>query len=429
VGPQNLVKGAVVTDWIPYTATLLGLGNATNSMRYRRVGGSIYIEGKVTIGSILPTGQFEIRLPSGLSFASTAGTVNWGLATVDTPGTPFYVGSLSKNTSNSFSPVSNQIYNTWIPSSPFTWAAGNSFDVILGPVPIQGWSSNLTLSEDGGQRLIKVYGAGNAGGTITADVTPITFTTITDSAGAWNGSSFTAPETGDYSVDGQVVLGTGNAAMQIRAYVNGSYLKQVGAVGADLFLMPFSGIVPLVKGQILTLRTNITDTIVNVPTSHHIAIHKFSSPQTLAGSETVAARYFTTSAQSLSAFSYSVVNFNTKDFDTHNAVTIGSDWKFTAPTSGLYEVSSFIQTNCTAIFPNVSQHVIGLNGANETQMLSGYRFFNSSSFGLTAEHPGTATIRLNKGDYIQIKIWHNTASSTLPSTGSRAWIAVKKVGN
>lgn len=39
-----------------------------------------------------------------------------------------------------------------------------------------------------------------------------------------------------------------------------------------------------------------------------------------------------------------IVNFNVKEYDTHNAVTTGSAWKFTAPMAGKYRVTTTITT-------------------------------------------------------------------------------------
>lgn len=37
-----------------------------------------------------------------------------------------------------------------------------------------------------------------------------------------------------------------------------------------------------------------------------------------------------------------IVNFDTKEYDSHNAVTTGSNWKFTVPVSGTYRVTSVV---------------------------------------------------------------------------------------
>lgn len=57
-----------------------------------------------------------------------------------------------------------------------------------------------------------------------------------------------------------------------------------------------------------------------------------------ADTRVVAARYMVDGA-SQSIANTTNMQFNTKDFDTHNAVTTGSGWKFTVPVAGIYQVS------------------------------------------------------------------------------------------
>jgi hypothetical protein len=73
-----------------------------------------------------------------------------------------------------------------------------------------------------------------------------------------------------------------------------------------------------------------------------------SNVQSSSDSDTrvVATRYTATPGAGVNtAFGATVVNFDSLDFDTHAAVTTGSSWKFTAPMSGVYDVSSFV--GCT----------------------------------------------------------------------------------
>ena len=52
---------------------------------------------------------------------------------------------------------------------------------------------------------------------------------------------------------------------------------------------------------------------------------------------TIAASYYKSSTSS-----DAIINFNTLIYDTHSAVTTGASWKFTAPRTGNYEISGFL---------------------------------------------------------------------------------------
>ena len=53
----------------------------------------------------------------------------------------------------------------------------------------------------------------------------------------------------------------------------------------------------------------------------------------------IAARYTSTSGQSVPNATDVLIDFATKDYDTYNAVTTGASWKFTAPIGGYYQIN------------------------------------------------------------------------------------------
>jgi len=59
------------------------------------------------------------------------------------------------------------------------------------------------------------------------------------------------------------------------------------------------------------------------------------------------ARYHTATAQSFANNALNIINYDTKDYDTHNAVTIGASWVFTAPIGGYYLVTASILFSTT----------------------------------------------------------------------------------
>lgn len=94
-------------------------------------------------------------------------------------------------------------------------------------------------------------------------------------------------------------------------------------------------------------------------------------------------------------------DFNTKVFDTHNAVTTGAAWKFTAPIAGYYHVSFGISTNPTSTGA-IRPFVIYKNGAVAAYIASGEA---ATSTVISGSH----TIQLNAGDYLDVR---GTSSTT-----------------
>jgi hypothetical protein len=120
----------------------------------------------------------------------------------------------------------------------------------------------------------------------------------------------------------------------------------------------------------------------------------------------VAARYInnTTSTTSTTV----PFNFATKVLDTHNAVTTGGNWRFTAPVPGIYRISATVfgstQNSCN-IYKNGASAAT-LFSINGTYVLS-----------------GSTLLELNSGDYIDLR----TSASMTVGTGSPYEIAIERL--
>ncbi len=115
----------------------------------------------------------------------------------------------------------------------------------------------------------------------------------------------------------------------------------------------------------------------------------------------VAARYKSSAGNSFTGASVQVVDYATKDYDTHAAVTTGSGWKFTAPVSGKYSVkASFSIGSLAWTAGNRSQMALFKNG-------SLYCNLNQVQAQATASYAmvvvGSDEIDLNAGDFIDIR--------------------------
>jgi len=105
--------------------------------------------------------------------------------------------------------------------------------------------------------------------------------------------------------------------------------------------------------------------------------------------EVISASYFLSASQSVTANTQ--INFDSKEFDTHNAVTTGVGvWKFTAPESGFYSLQGVTDQVTAGIFL-----VAYKNGVAH----------KSVSYDSTGNLAGivSAVIKLNKGEFIDIR--------------------------
>jgi hypothetical protein len=147
--------------------------------------------------------------------------------------------------------------------------------------PIAGWQSGMTLSEDGGTKVVQVSATGNAGTAVTANVTNVTFSNESqDTANAWSGTLFTAPLSKKYDFAGSMLASSGSTA-EIQTYVDGTAATVVGRFASSFGT--FSGSIFLNKGQTLSFRTTAGITLANNANYHHLSINGVDTPQTLAG--------------------------------------------------------------------------------------------------------------------------------------------------
>lgn len=203
-----------------------------------------------------------------------------------------------------------------------------------------------------------------------------------------------------------IFIGTGLKSKQVDAY--GALAKttmvsydriQVNSTseyGAICVYNEITGILSIeAANNLLGTTTNrqvATDSIGNVYASAYFVINASKSPSlvTIPSQQTVAASYwlsanFTTSATT-------PINFDSIEFDTHGAVTTSATaWKFTAPSTGYYQLSGYIYPNTVNI-----DLVIRKNGIQ-------YKILTNTPNSSAPSRGGVATtIKLNKGDYIDI---------------------------
>jgi hypothetical protein len=118
-----------------------------------------------------------------------------------------------------------------------------------------------------------VFGAGNGGGAITADTTNITFTEVTDTAGAWNGTQYTVPSDGLYSIVGHILF-TASLQRYVDLYIGGSLSTRMSAPDTTSN-HHFSLTKYFTAGQVLSIRAGSNGgTLSNDSIYHYINIHR-----------------------------------------------------------------------------------------------------------------------------------------------------------
>lgn len=420
IGRQAKLYGSPVSDWVDSgittsTSGWQGFGTlASVSIQKRQVGDSLYLRGNFTAGTITST-EYRIPLPSGLTLKSTyvtpspLGTIGFNAALASS--TNYFLGS---------SAAGNAYLNLYVHSGTVGYSIVNTtgpmpasssiFYLESGPIPIQGWSSSQLMSSDASTRVVAAYATGT-----TADVTsgnPIIPTTVTmDTHGAYNASTgrYTCPVSGFY----QVMAAGANAASGVRLLIYKDAASQmvIGTINSS-GQYSASGIIYANAGQVLDVRPNSNVTgFTNVGS---LSFNLIQGPAQIMASETVAASYWVSS--NFASSTTIPINFDSKEYDYWGAVTTSSTaWKFTAPISGLYDITTILNSA----------------SASYVQIYKGGNTYKNITFiAASGIATGTTGIRLLAGEYFDLRCLTSITVSggTLSSNGT-GLITIKRVGN
>ena len=124
-----------------------------------------------------------------------------------------------------------------------------------------------------------------------------------------------------------------------------------------------------------------------------------------------------------------ILNCNTKNYDSNNAVTTGSNWVFTVPVSGVYRVTSTVVT--AAYNWGNASHSIWLwavrNGSWETFMGGGFQVTTVVTGGTVN---GSATLNCAAGDTLAvgIVIWRG-ANTNMLGDANQTWVSIERVAD
>lgn len=141
--------------------------------------------------------------------------------------------------------------------------------------------------------------------------------------------------------------------------------------------------------------------------------------------DSIAARYMTDTAQSIPASAYTIINFDTVDYDPVSAVTTGASWKFTAPIGGYYHVDVFVEITFASAITTGKTFYTALYVDGVAYSIIGHWHQLVSSVNSDAHMEGSDTIYLAKGSYVDVRAWHDmTSSGTLETDELENHVAI-----
>ena len=472
VGPLTAPIGAPVNDWVDKGTMTIGAVTtapskgtiAIDKIFMRRVGDSaqfLYEYSQTTAGGA-GSGTYLFSLPSGMSIDTSKITVAGG-GSIRSGNSAVGFGAASVNSSTGINanitvyPYSATQIFLFVTSSQNTSGTGDgSVDESISStsfqlsdsvasykftftVPIAGWSSNVQTSDSTDTRVV----VARAQRTTTQSLSNSTATKVQfdlvneDTNGSFDATTnyrYTIPVSGRYIISGSLacLFSANNGVLFASLYVDGSSVDVRGlnhttnATNANAYIN-FSFERNLNAGQyveIFATQTNSGAGSLNlrgndlVTGASSFIITRLSGPSVIAATETVAASYWSTSAPVINA--PNPFQFDGKEYDTHNAVTTGASWKFTAPISGKYSVKAFMNPSVTPagaiyfyLFKNSSNYAtIGWQAAT-----------NANSVGYT--------INLNAGDniFLSPNIQYTMTGNAVRSTAGVCSIQIERVGN
>lgn len=359
VGRDQVAQGPVVSDWETFTPTGSWNTNVTYTGKYRRVGDSAEIDASW----LLSGAPNATNLTIDFSSICTADTAKIPLATnsavgvvraVDS-GTASYPGVVLL-TSSTVAQMTRIIADTGTTgldgalddATPFAWNTGDYGNAVF-TVPCAGWASNVQSSKThaNGRTHAARMSLNAAQNIPTSVVTEVDLDTCnSDTSGMCDiaGNRLRIVEAGIYTVCGSLGYAVGGTGIRYVQVLKNAALLILQSSPSSSNYGPTAAIcdsaVKLEAGDLLTL-TGLHDSAgaeaaTNSPQYTWLSAKKNVDSVVALGESKVRARY--KSAVGAALVAATQIDFDTKDYDSHNAVTTGGSWKFTAPRAGLVKV-------------------------------------------------------------------------------------------
>lgn len=419
VKPCNYVYGTPITDWVSYTPA--GTWSTTFTGLWRRVGQDMEVKFQAaTSGGV--SGNFTVNIPTGYTIdttklLSTSTQEELGFGRINDSGSAVYHFSLRYNSNVSIVGINLGAAGTYLnePSvvdgtTPITFGAG---DFVNGyfKVPISGWSSSVQVSDGYDGRAVVLKVGLTTGQAVSTNAVLKYDTKEVDTTNSYDIGTglFTVPSSGNYKIS--VVAFEGGTSANIYLKVNSTNKGVLFTTSSDT--RSGSTILPLNAGDTVGVYNNNGGTFSAIDGTlgflNTLSIEKIAAPTTISATEVVAARYSTAAGQTISTSSVTIIDFATKDYDTHNAVTTGASWKFTAPVSGFYSVKAHTMYSdaAWAVDDKLSMEIY--KNGTQNQNLRYYEITAATT--AFSDLVGSGDIYLNAGDFIDIRNFQNSGSS------------------
>lgn len=447
VGPNNLVRGSPGSDLISFVPTGSWTTNTTYTGKWRRVGDVAEVTYDISYSGAPDAGSLTVNLPSGLVIDTDKLEADFNIPSYQ--GVHIDSGSTSREcvaeflsttsvTLRSYENISGTVVNqtTINNTSPFTIANGDSTEITIR-VPISGWSSNVQFSEDFDGRVLAARGYKTSTQTINNGNTDLlnweAVSFDKNSSIDLTAERFTAKVSGLYQVNLFLLMnfdgGTGSGTFIATMRKNGTNYARLDQRFGTTLDTPAAGstLVELNSGDYIdfTFQNSIgtNETTFNSADLTYFEVFRLSGPATVAASEKVFAKYRTDTAQAAS--NGTVIDFEDKVRDTHNAVTVGASWVFTAPKSGDYSVA--VTTHTGTVTPGAINQVytmeIRKNGSNNSRTMSDRSSQSASARGFSSS--GATIITLDQGDTVDVIWTENLPAVNLSGTASQNYIVIE----
>jgi len=259
---------------------------------------------------------------------------------------------------------------------------------------------------------------------MTANTTNLTLTAVKDTAGAWNGTQYKVPVSGDY-----VVAGATNATGNIyttQVFVNGSlansgFFSTTPSTAGSAYVSAGSVFLPgLAAGALISITSSITTTV----SSGAIGIYRLSGPSVIAATESVNARYSgaPTGTVGSSFATATALTLPTKTFDSHNAWSGGTS--YTVPVSGKMSMVGQIVVTATATSNGYAIVALTVNGNEIVDYVT-----QLTGSPTTIVVPVNDSYVFNAGDVITFRAYSNMTSPIFGTNAAQNHMALTRIGN
>lgn len=427
VSPQVYVFGTPVTDWQAYTPTYVGLGTVTTDEAFwRRVGDSIELRGRISLGTTTGT-TASISLPPGMAISTTKeltttlygqvvnqnDTTNTFVALAASGATAINIGRLSAGSLSTV--VGTQV-----------GASGNAVAWYVKGLPIQGFSSSVKTSDGFDGRVLTAKFVNTSSQSIPNDtLTTVTATTVTGTGGISIAPSGvgTVLSSGWYTFQGRVNFTANATGFRYSRLIKGvtefsSGLGQTGTLAGVVFnASTVSGTEYFNAGDTFALQAyQNSGGALNLDNGggNYLHVQKVNGPQTISESEKISFAVGHTSGQAVAATTNVVAICNVKEHDSHNIYNT-STGEFKFPRPGFVNIfARFLTGNFAGASPYYGQITLFKNG-------SAYKVVS----GRWNPAAGTTTYAFGEGgvgfyslptDVWDIRVYYQLATSIYPGT-------------